>query len=132
MPRIICKDESVLPVQVQRLYRLKIYCKWLIAVFLWISIGSLSIWSLRREIHLGVEHFTWVSVRYALAYNRLSSLGLGLCLGTTTAILVWQSRNILWGISPEEQKRLEQQVRQIKHQGPTHILWKWVVQDNSN
>ncbi|MGD1804451.1 hypothetical protein ACP6PL_03275 [Dapis sp. BLCC M126] len=128
----MCKDESVLQVQVQRLYRLIIYFKWLIVVLLWSSIGSLSIWSLRREISLWVEHFTWVSVRYALAYYKLSTLGLSLCLGTTTAILVWQSRNILWGISPAEQKRLEQQVSQINHQGPTHPLWKWVIEDNSN
>ncbi len=128
----MCKDEPVLQVQVHRLYRLIIYFKWLIVVLLWSSIGSLSIWSLRREISLWIEHFTWVSVRYALAYNKLSAVGLGLCLGTTTATLVWQSRHILWGISPEEQKRLEQQVRQINHQGQTHPLWKWVISDNSN
>ena len=128
----MCKDEPVLQVQVERLYRLIVYCKWLIVVLLWSSVGSLSIWSLRREISLWVEHFTWVSVRYALAYNRLPTLGLSLCLGTTTAILVWQSKNILWGISPEEQKHLEQQVRQINHQGRTHPLWKWIIQDDSN
>ncbi len=128
----MCKDEPVLQVQVQRLYRLIIYSRWLIVGLLWISIGSLSIWSLRREISLWVEHFTWVSVSYALAYNKLPTLGLSLCLGSTTAILVWQSGHILWGISPEEQKRLEQQVRQINHQGPTHPLWKWVIQDDSN
>ncbi|MGD1714843.1 hypothetical protein [Dapis sp. BLCC M172] len=128
----MCKDESVLQVQVQRLYRLIIYFKWLIVVLLWSSVGSLSIWSLRREISLWLDHFTWISVRYSLAYNKLSAVGLGLCLGTTTAILVWQSRHILWGISPEEQKRLEKQVRQINHQGETHPLWRWVIQDNSN
>ncbi|NEQ38308.1 MAG: hypothetical protein F6K40_19385 [Okeania sp. SIO3I5] len=128
----MCKDEPVLQIQVERLYRLIVYCKWLIVVLLWSSVGSLSILSLRREIYLWVEHFTWVSVRYALAYNRLPTLGLSLCLGTTTAILVWQSRNILWGISPEEKKRLEQQVRQIKHQGRTHPLWNWVIQNDSN
>jgi len=128
----MCKDELVLQVQVQRLYRLIIYCKWLIVVLLWCSVGSLSIWSLRREISLWVDYFTWVSVRYALAYYKLPTLGLSLCLGTTTAILVWQSRNILWGISPGEQKRLEKQVRQINHKGKTHPLWKWVIQDDLN
>ncbi len=126
------KEEPVLQVQVQRLYRLTVYFRWLIALLLWSSFGSLSIWSLRREITLWIEHFTWVSVRYALAYHKLPAIGLGLCLGTTTAILVWQSRHIIWGISPEEQKHLEQQVRQINHQGKTHPLWKWVIPDNSN
>ncbi|MDE5073701.1 MAG: hypothetical protein O4861_16390 [Trichodesmium sp. St16_bin4-tuft] len=126
------KDEPVLQVQVQRLYRLTIYCRWLIAMFLWSSIGSLSIWNLRREIYLWLDNFTWVAISYGLAYNKMPALGLGLCFGTTTAILVWQSRHILWGISPGEQKDLEQQVRQIKKKGPTHPLWKWVIQDSSN
>lgn len=125
------KNEPILQAQVQRLYRITIYCRLLIALFLWITIGSLSIWSLRREISLWIDHFTWVSVRYALAYNKMPACGLGLCLGITTSILVWQSRHLLWGISSEEQKSLEQKVRQIKHQGPTHPLWKWVIQNNS-
>lgn len=124
------KDDPVLQVQVQRLYRLIIYGRWLIVGLLWVSIGSLSIWSLRRDISLWLEHFTWTAVRYALAYNRLSTLGLSLCLGMTSAVLVWQSRHIIWGIPPDEQKRLEQQVRQIHHQGATHPLWKWVIQES--
>ncbi len=124
--------DPVLQVQVKRLYRLIIYARWLIVGLLWISVGSLSIWSLRREIFLWIEHFTWTAVRYALIYNRLPTLGLGLCLGMTTAVLVWQSRNMIWGIPYEEQKRLEKQVRQINAQGPTHPLWKWIIQDNSH
>ncbi len=116
--------------QVQRLYRLILYGRWLIVGLLWMSVGSVSIWSLRREFSLWIEYFTWVAVRYALVHNRLASLGIGLCLGMTTAVLVWQSRHIIWGISPEELKRLEQKVRQINRHGPTHPLWKWVIQDN--
>ncbi|NES67196.1 MAG: hypothetical protein F6K24_19080 [Okeania sp. SIO2D1] len=126
------KDDPVLKVRVERLYRLIIYVRWLIVGLLWMSIGVLSLWSLRREISLWVEHFTWIAVRYALIYHRLPTLGLGLCIGMTTAVLVWQSRHILWGLSPEEQKRLEEQVCQISDQGPTHLLWKWVIKDNSN
>ncbi|NEP06354.1 MAG: hypothetical protein F6K25_24740 [Okeania sp. SIO2G4] len=126
------KDDPVLKVRVERLYRLIIYVRWLIVGLLWMSIGFLSLWSLRREISLWAEHFTWIAVRYALIYHRLPTLGLGLCIGMTTAVLVWQSRHILWGLSPEEQKRLEEQVCQIRAQGPTNILWKWVIKDNSN
>lgn len=126
------KDDPILKVRVERLYRLIIYARWLIVGLLWMSIGFVSIWSLRREISLWAEHFTWVAVRYALIYHRLPTLGLGLCIGMTTAVLVWQSRHILWGLSPDEQKRLEEQVYQITAQGPTHLLWKWVVKDNSN
>ena len=124
------KDDPVLQVQVQRLYTLITYGRWLIVGLLWISIGSLSIWNLRTEISLWLEHFTWVAVRFALAYHKLPTIGLSLCIGMTTAVLVWQSRHIIWGISPEEQKRLEQQVRQINYQGKSHPLWKWVNKDN--
>ncbi|NEP77303.1 MAG: hypothetical protein F6K17_30755 [Okeania sp. SIO3C4] len=124
------KDDPVLKVRVERLYRLIIYVRWLIVGLLWMSIGVLSIWSLRREISLWVEHFTWIAVRYALIYHRLPTLGLGLCIGMTTAVLVWQSRHILWGLSPEEQKRLEEKVCQISAQGPSNLLWKWVIKDN--
>ena len=114
--------------QVQRLYQLTVYGRWLVVGLLWLSIGALSLWSLRPEIALWRQHFTWVAVRYGLAYNRLPTLGLALCIGMTTAVLVWQSRNILWGMPHKEQKRLEQQVRRIRQQGSTHPLWKLVCQ----
>ena len=125
-------NDPILQAQVKRLYRLIIYGRWLTVGLLWVSVGFFSIWSLRREIFLWLEHFTWVAVRYALIYNRLPTLGISLCLGMTTAVLVWQSRHIIWGIPPDEQKRLEKQVRQINIQGPTHPLWKWIIQDHSH
>ncbi|HAZ49838.1 MAG TPA: hypothetical protein DCZ55_36670 [Cyanobacteria bacterium UBA11371] len=112
--------------QVRRLHELTIYFRWLVVALLWSSIGAWSLWSLRAEIALWRQHFTWAALRYGLAYNRLPTLGLALCIGMTAAVLVWQSRNILWGMSHEEQKRLEQQVRRIRQQGSSHPLWKWV------
>jgi hypothetical protein len=44
-----------------------------------------------------------------------------------TGTLVWQSRNIIWGIPNKEQQRLTQQVGNIRKQGSSHPLWKWVV-----
>jgi hypothetical protein len=114
--------------QVRKLHQLTIYGRWLFVLLLWLSIGALSLWGLRAEIALWRQHFTWAALRYGLAYNRLPTLGLGLCIGMTTAVLVWQSRNILWGMSHTEQKRLEQQVRRIRQQGSSHPLWKWVCQ----
>ncbi|WP_346016645.1 hypothetical protein [Chroococcidiopsis sp. CCMEE 29] len=112
--------------QVQKLHHLTVYGRWLIVGLLWLSIGSLSLWGLRAEIALWRQYFTWVAVRYGLYYNPLPTFGLALCIGMTISVLVWQSRNILLGLPPKEQRRLEQQVRRIRQQGKSHPLWKWV------
>lgn len=119
--------DSTFKMQVTRLYKLTVYARWLLVAVLWLTIGSLSLWGLRYPISLLQQHFTWAAVRYGLYFNRLSAIGLGLCVGMTTAILVWQSRNILFGLSQQEQHRLEQQLQRIRHQGSTHPLWKWVA-----
>ncbi len=113
-------------IEVQRLHKLTVYGRWLTVIFLWISIGSLSIWGLRDEIALWSEHLTWAAVRYGLYFHRWPTLGLGLCLGMTLAALTWQGRNLVWGLPLREKQRLEQQVRRIREQGQTHPLWKWV------
>ncbi|NES18296.1 MAG: hypothetical protein F6K41_05035 [Symploca sp. SIO3E6] len=112
--------------QVQRLHELTVYARWLLVGILWITLGLLSLWGWRYEISLLRSHFTWAALRYGIVYNRLPALGLGICISMTVAVLVWQSRNILWGIPPTEQKRLEQQVRRICQQGASHPLWKWI------
>jgi hypothetical protein len=114
--------------QVQKLYNLILYGRWLVVAFLWLSVGSLSLWGLRSEIALWLQYFTWVAVRFALYYNPLPTIGLTVCLVMTISVIVWQSRNILLGLPPEEQRRLEQQVQKIRQQGATHPLWKWICQ----
>jgi hypothetical protein len=66
-------------------------------------------------------------VRYALAFNYWASIGLAFCVAITGAVLVWQSRNIILGLSPREKLRLEQQVRKIRAKGPGHPLWRWIL-----
>jgi hypothetical protein len=112
--------------EVQRLHKLTVYGRWLTVIFLWISVGSLSIWGLRDEIALWLEHFTWAAVRYGLSFHRWPTLGLGLCLGMTLAVLTWQGRNMVGGLPLREKQGLQQQVRRIRQQGPSHPLWKWV------
>ena len=114
--------------EVQKLHQLTVYGRWLFVCLLWVSIGSLSLWSLRSDIALLWQYFTWATVRYGLYYNPLPTFGLAFCIGMTVAVLVWQSRNILLGLSRPEQRRLEQQVCRIRQQGPSHPLWKWVCQ----
>ena len=120
--------DSALEWQVQRLHRLTVYGRWLVVGILWMSVGILSLWGLRYPISLWLEYFTWSAVRYGLFYNWLPTIGLSLCIGMTAAVLIWQSRNILWGMPDQERRRLEQQVQQIRKQGESHPLWKWVCQ----
>lgn len=111
---------------IQRLHELTVYARWGIVGVLWLTVGIWSIWSFRHDIGLMLDYFTWAAARYALAFNRLGALGLGLCLGMTTATLVIQSRTILWGIPSNERQRLKQQALRIRQQGQTHPLWQWM------
>ena len=132
LPFELAETESTLdPIfkqQVQKLHHLTVYGRWLVVALLWLTIGSLSLWSLRSEIALCQQYFTWVAVRYGLYYNPMSTVGLAFCIGMTVSVLVWQSRNILMGLPRPEIRRLEQQVCRIRQQGPSHPLWKWVCQ----
>ncbi|MCG5057873.1 MAG: hypothetical protein KA714_07640 [Limnoraphis sp. WC205] len=121
-------EDSIFQAQVQKLHELIVWGRWLVVGFLWMTIAPLSLWGLRSEISLWLEHFTWAAVRYGLAEHRLSAVGLGLCLGMMVGVLVWQSRNILLGMPAEYKQRLEERVWQIRQQGPSHPLWKWVVE----
>jgi hypothetical protein len=111
-----------------RLHRLTVYGRWLMVLFFWVTVGSLSLWGWRYEISLLQEYFTWSAVRYGIIFNPLPAMGLGFCIGVTLAVLFWHSRNILLGLSPQEQQRLEHQVHRISQQGASHPLWKWVVE----
>lgn len=112
--------------QVHRLYRLTFYCRWLVVGILWLSVGSLSLWGLRYPISLMQEYFTWAAVRYGIEFHFLPAFGLAICIGMTLGVLVWHTRNVLFGLPQDEQRRLEQQVYKIRQQGSSHPLWKWV------
>ncbi|MEI6441883.1 MAG: hypothetical protein WCO29_01820 [Nostocales cyanobacterium ELA583] len=116
--------------QIQKLHRLTVYGRWLFSLCLWLIIAPLCLWDLRVEISLLQQYFTWVGLRYALIFHSLSTLGLSLCIAMTTSVLVWQSRNILWGLPLEEQENLKKQVYRIRQQGSSHPLWKWVCENN--
>mgnify|MGYP006277042209 FL=1 len=97
---------------------------WWRALALWLTVGCLSLWSLWEELALLGQHFTWTALRYGLAYNRLAAAGLGLCVGLTVALLVGESRHILFGLSHSERQRLQRLHHQIERQGQGHPLWK--------
>jgi hypothetical protein len=54
-------------------------------------------------------------------------VGLAFCIGMTVSVLIWQIRNILIGLPQPEKQRLEQQVFKIRQQGPSHPLWKLII-----
>lgn len=117
---------------IERLHHLTVCGRWLMVVVLWSSIGLLGLWSMRHEIELWLENFTWVSVLYSLISHPFAALGLGICVAMTLSVLVWQSRNILWGLSREEELRLVRQVRRIRAVGSRHLLWKWVIKGDKS
>lgn len=102
---------------------------WVINGLLWLVVGSLSLWSLRPEIALLRQYFTWAAVRIGLAYNRPAALGLGLCVGLTVALLLAESRYLLFGLTTVEQQRLEKLLHRIEAQGAAHPLWRQLHQD---
>lgn len=123
MPRGL---ESEFQQQVDRLHRFTVVMRWSVVLFLWLTVGTLSLWGFRYEISLMREHFTWAALRYGILFNRLPAIGLALCIGMTLSVLYWQTRNIFWGRSPQWQQRLEKQVLRIRQQGERHPLWHWV------
>ena len=113
--------------QIDRLYHLTIYGRWLMLGLLWLTVGAYSLSELRYPLSLVQEYFTWAAVKYGLAFQPVPALGLCLCVGMTASTLVRQSCNSIWGISTSERQKLIHQVAKIRKQGNSHLLWKWVV-----
>lgn len=126
LPQIATDLEPDFQAQIQRLHQLTVYGRWLLVVFLWLTVVPISLWRWRYELSLMRSYFTWSALRYGILFNPLPALILCLCIAITCAVLVWQSRNLLIGIPDQEHKRLEQQVRRISRQGPSHPLWNWI------
>lgn len=118
--------DPVFKLQVQRLHQLTVYARWLLVALLWVTLLPLSLWHWSYEISLMRSHFTWAALRYGFIFNPMPVMGLTICFAVTIAVIVWHTRNILLGIPRTEQIRLEQQVRRICQQGPTHPLWKLI------
>lgn len=127
--RTTVTSDPVYERQINRLRSVMLKRWWFVTIGLWLTIGVLSLWSLRHEMVLLRQYFTWAAVRYGLAYNRLSAIGLGLCMGLTVALLVAESRHILFGLSTRERQKLTQTLNRIRQQGPSHPLWQRVCED---
>jgi hypothetical protein len=86
---------------------------WLLNLGLWLTVAPLSLWQLRSTWQQVWAYFTWAALRYGLAFNRLAAAGLGLCIGLTVALLISETRQLLWGLSRREQYRL---LKALRHQ----------------
>lgn len=85
---------------------------WLFTLGLWLTVGIASVWAMRRTWHQLAEYFTWAALRYGLAFHRLAAIGLGLCLGLTVALLIKESRFILFGLTRKERNDLLKALRE--------------------
>lgn len=110
----------------QRLYRVYIALRWCLNGILVVGLIPPSLWVLRHGVALWFQDFTWTAVRYTLGFHPWATLGIILPLANITATLLRQSSTIIWGLSPREQYRLEQQALKIKAAGPRHPLWRWI------
>ena len=120
-------DVGVRSQQIESLRQYQMRNRWWLSLFLWLTVGLLSLWALRFEFQELNEYFTWAAVRAMLAFNRLPSLGLGICFGLTVALLYAESRHILFGLSKSEEKQLCDRLAQIQAQGPSHPQWKLIA-----
>ncbi len=112
--------------KVAKLYQLTVYVRWLFILICWLTLGVYGIWGLRAEIALWLDYFTWAAVYYGFQFNFIPTLCLIFCVAITISVLVWQSRNMLWGLPLQEQRQLEKQVRKILAMGKKHPLWQWI------
>ncbi|MGI0492639.1 hypothetical protein ACN4EG_12710 [Alkalinema pantanalense CENA528] len=109
-----------------RLHRLTVVGRWLLVIFLWLTLGTWSLWSLRNSIALLQEYFTWSAVRYGLIFHPFPAIGLVTCIAMTLSVLIWQSRNILWGLPQHDRDQLKKRTIAIRRKGRQHPLWRWV------
>ncbi|MEL6930746.1 MAG: hypothetical protein AAFO95_19240 [Cyanobacteria bacterium J06600_6] len=112
--------------QVEKLHRLTVYGRWLLVIVSWLTLGSYALWNLKSEIALWLDYFTWAAVYYGFHFNLIPTLCLAFCVAATVSTLIWQSRNVIWGLPADQQRQLENQVKRIQARGRKHPLWRWI------
>jgi hypothetical protein len=111
---------------IDRMHELTVWGRWAFVLGLWLTVGAASLWGLRQPIGRLRTVFTWSGLRFGLFGHPIPAIGLALCIGMLVSVLVWQSRNILWGLPMDERDRLKATVLRIQQQGDSHPLWKWI------
>ena len=111
---------------IDRLHQLNVIGRWLTLLVLWLTVGSWSLWQLRKTWQTLQDYFTWSAIRVGLMFHPIAAVGLGLCIGLTLSTLIGQSRNLIWGLPDYERTSLHDRVLKIQQQGRSHPLWNWV------
>ena len=83
--------------RVAKLHQLTVYGRWLFVTVSWLTLGVYALWQLKAEIALWFDYFTWAAVYYTFHFNLIPTICLAICVGATVSVLIWQSRNIIWG-----------------------------------
>jgi hypothetical protein len=118
--------DANLTIAIDRLHRLTVWGRWVTVGVLWSTVGGWSLWQLRKTWDTLRDYFTWSAIRVGLIFHPIAALGLAFCIAMTLSVLLWQSRNILWGLPDTEQATLKARALKIQQQGRSHPLWKWV------
>lgn len=120
-------DDLMLEKQVQKLYYLTLYARWILVGIGWLTIIPWGLWQFRETFSLCQQYCTWAAVRMGIEFNLVASFAMTFIIAFTTSNLVWQSYHILkGGLSEKEKYHLAKQVKKIRQQGNKNILWHWL------
>lgn len=121
------QESNITPQEIERLFRLNIYGRWILVALSWLLIFPWGLWQMRETIFLCYEKCTWATIRIGMEFTPWGALAISFCIAFTTSVLVWQSIYILrGGLSPRQKYYLSQQVEKIKNQGEKHWLYFWL------
>jgi len=119
--------QTVTEKEIEKLYQLKIYGRWIVVIIAWILILPWALWQFRETISLCQERCTWATIRVGIEFTPLASLGIAFCLGFATSVLVKQSVHILnGGLSEKEKYYLSQEVLKIRQKGESYWLYRYL------
>lgn len=120
-------DQIVSDAEIQKLYQLNLYSRWIFVLLSWLFILPWAIWQFRETISLCQDYCTWATIRLGMEFNFLATVGISFCIGFTTSVLIWQSMHIIEGDLSQRQKYyLAQKIRKIRQQGQNHCLYRWI------
>ncbi|MGA1603445.1 MAG: hypothetical protein ACO4CG_14315 [Prochlorothrix sp.] len=109
-----------------RLHHLQVQLRWSLHLILGLVLLPPSLWALSPEFSLWQQVITWAAVRYGLLDHPWATIAICYLMITTLETLLWQSRNLLWGMPRREVLHLADRVKQIRDRGPGHWLWPWI------
>jgi hypothetical protein len=113
--------------QVAKLRRVDMCLRWLLVLFLWMTLGAWSCWDMRESLSQLSEYISMTGLRYSLFFHLWGGgAGLIICVSLTLSSLFWQIGQSLWKISDRERQHLETRVQKIQNIGTKHLFWRWI------